>query len=256
MRPLRLAPAVLLAALIAGCDSNPTEPVVDVDATLEQMASGGISTYTTTAVGAMAGASVPVPSGGSSSSCAYNAETQFFVCAPITASGFTFSRQYQLIDASGAALSTPNPLLVASIRSVIDVEGTHTVTGANPATVQIDRHEDATLSGIQSTNRVLNGTAAQDVSITSSSFVVSTSETSATTNLLLPSTPAQKYPLGGTIVTTGTMTMSGVTTSTQQYQNEISFDGTSIMRLKMTISGTTTTCLIDLASPGSQPTCS
>ena len=258
MRSIRLAPALVLAALVAGCDSNPTDPIVDVDATLDQLATGGISSYTTTAAGAMSGgATVPIPAGGSSSSCAYNADTKFFVCAPLTANGLTFSRQYQLLDASGVPLATPNALLVASIRSITDLEGTTTVSGASQGSVTIDRHEDATLSGIQSATRVLNGTATQAVSFASSSFSVSSDENSVTTNLLLPSSTQQKYPLGGSIVTTGSMTTSGVTVSTQAYQREILFDGTSIMTIKLTMGGTTTTCKINLASsPGAQATCS
>lgn len=255
MRSFRYAPALVVAALVAACDSEPTTPTVNVDAALQQMASGGISTYTTAATGSITGANnVAVPAGGGAASCAYSAGTGFFSCAPVTAGGITFSRQFQLLDASGAPLSEPNPLLIASIRSVIDVEGTHTTTGVNATTVQIDRHEDATLSGIQSTNRVLNSTATQQVTLTGSSFSISTNETSTTTNLLLPSTPDKKYPLGGTIVTNGTLTGSGVTTSTQQYQSELSFDGTSIMTVKLTVGSSVVTCKVNLA-PGAQPGC-
>jgi hypothetical protein len=257
MRSLRFAPALLVAGLISACDSEPTTPTVDVDAALDQMASGGISTYTTAAAGAInGGAGVPVPAGAHSASCAYSGGTGFFTCAPVTAGGITFARQFQLLDASGAPLAEPNPLLIASIRSVIDVEGTHTGTGVNPVTVQIDRHEDATLSGIQSTSRVLNGSATQQVTVTGSGNSLSTTEASTTTNLMLPSTPQQKYPLGGTIVTTGTMTTSGVTTSTQPYQSEITFDGTSIMTVKLTLGGSTLTCKIDLAPQGGPQSCS
>ncbi len=255
MRSFRFAPALLAAALVAGCDTEPTTPTVNVDAALEQMATGGISTYTTAAAGPLTGmASVPTPAGGKASSCSYSAGTGFFSCAPVTAGGITFSRQFQLLDASGAPLAEPNPLLIAAIRSVIDVEGTHTTTGANPTTVQIDRHEDATLSGIQSASRMLNATATQQVSVTGASFAASTDETSTTTDLLLPSTPDKKYPLGGTIVTAGTLTTSGVTSSTQQYQGELAFDGTNLMSVKLTFGSTVLTCKVNLA-PGAQPGC-
>lgn len=256
MRFTRIVPAFAIA-LVAGCSGDSTEPIVDVDAALTQMATSGISTYSTAAATAsIGGISLPAPSS-SASSCSYNSGLQFFVCAPVTASGLTFSRQFQLLDAAGAPLATANPLLVAAIRSVIDVEGTTTQgAGASAVTVAIDRHEDATLSGIQSVNRVLNGSATQAVTITGSSFGITGSETSATTNLQLPSSPEQKYPLGGTISAAGTVTTSGVTSSTQTYTRQIAFDGTSIMTVTMTAGTSTTVCKVNLASPGAAPTCS
>ena len=255
MRFTKIAPALLLAALIGGCDSNPTEPTAEIDAALSLMATGGIATYSARTTGPLSGqgVSVPIPDGSSASSCAYDSATQFFVCAPITANGITLSRQFQLMDASGAKLSTIDPLLIASIRSIIDVEGTHTMAATNAPTIQIDRHEDATLSGIQSTNRVLNGTATQQVTGTGSFLMLSIDETSATTNLILPSSPDQKYPLGGTIVTNGTLTSAvSAGTTTTPYQGEISFDGTSIMTVKLTTNGSTSTCKVNLANSGSR----
>jgi hypothetical protein len=252
MRISTLSLAVATAALIAGCGSDSTEPQVDVDAALSQMATSGISTYTTTAA---AGVTVPLPNT-SAASCPYDAATKFFVCTPVTANGLTFSRQFQLLDATGAPLSTANPLAVASIRSVIDLEGTSSMAQGTPQamTLQIDRHEDATLSGIQSTNRVLNGTATQQATVTSSTYAASSEESSVTTNLQLPSSPDQKYPLGGKITTNGSTTLS--LTGTTQYTREISFDGTSFMTVKMTVGTTTTTCKINLASTGGPSTCS
>ena len=248
----RLIPALILVTLIGGCESDPTAPEVNVDAALSQMASSGISTYSTAALGAGGAAvAVPVPAaGGSTSSCTYNATTTYFVCAPVTANGITVARQFQLLDATGAALTTPNPLAVASIRSVIDVEGTMTTTGANAATIQIDRHEDAVLSGIQSANRVLNGTSTQALTVTSSGNSFTSNDVSTTTNLQLPSTAAQKYPLGGTIVTDRTFTTTGSANVTQQQHQVISFDGTNLMTVTLTIGASTTpamTCKIDLS---------
>lgn len=252
MRTSRLPLAFATAALIAGCGSDTTEPQVDVDAALSQMATSGIGTYATAAAGA--GVNVTIPAA-NAASCPYDASTKFFVCAPVTANGMTFSRQFQLLDATGAPLATPNPLTVASIRSVTDIEGTMSQTTPSPVTIQMDRHEDATLSGIQSTNRVLNGTSTQQMTLTSSSTSLSSNETGTTTNLQLPSSPDQKYPLGGTITATGTLTLSSITTSTQQYSREISFDGTSIMTVKMTSGSVTSTCKVNLAAPNSAPSC-
>lgn len=257
MRPTRVL-AILTLIALAACESNPTEPEVSVDAVLSQMASAGISSYSTATLSAAGGVAVAVPTPGnaSSASCPYDSSTKFFVCTPVTQNGLTFSRQFQLLDATGAPLSTGNGLLIASVRSVIDVEGTMTQTGANAATVQIDRHEDAILSGIQSANRVLNGSSTQALTVTGSSFAFTSNDASTTTNLQLPSSPDQKYPLGGTIVTDRTITTSGVTTATSQQHFEISFDGTNLMTVKMTLgTNATTTCKLDLAGVAA-PVCS
>jgi hypothetical protein len=258
MRAFQVSSALVLSLLVAACESSDTTtPQVDVDAALAQMASGGISSYTTAAVEATAGADVAIPSapGANTASCGYDSGTSFFVCSPVTSNGITFSRQFQLLDATGAPLATVNPLTVAAIRSVIDVEGTTAPSGANQATLHIDRHEDATLSGIQSANRVLDGSSTQELVISTTDAMVTSNEASVTTTLQLPSLPSQKYPLGGKITTDGSLTISGSNPFVQEYQREITFNGTSIMTVKMTSGSTTLTCAIDL-SKTSAPACS
>jgi hypothetical protein len=247
-----------LAALLAGCESGtPVEPEVNVDSVLDQMAASGISSWSTASANSAGGpVAVPVPAGGTAASCPYNASTKFFVCAPVSSNGMTFSRQFQLLDATGTPLSAPNPLMVAAIRSVIDLEGTVTQGATTQTTIQVDRHEDATLSGIQSTKRVLNGASTQMLTVTGSSFGFTSNEVSSTTNLQLPSSPEQKYPLGGNIVTDATITSSGVATSTIQQKREISFDGTSLMTVKITTGTAVVTCTVNMAAPGTPPTCS
>src|SRR4051812_31422387 len=95
----RFLSALAFLSVIAGCDSaDPVTPQLDVDATLAQMATGGISSYATAAAG-VAGPALP---GASTSSCSFDATSQFFVCGPVSASGVTFSRKFQLLDATGA----------------------------------------------------------------------------------------------------------------------------------------------------------
>lgn len=260
MRMKRIVPSLIAVALVAGCESNPTSPEVNVDAVLSQMSTSGISGFTAVAATA-SGSGVVAPSvnaPSSTASCPYNTATSFFVCAPVTNNGVTVSRSFQLRDATGAPLSTPNPLLLASVRSIIDVSGTITPANGSQVTTEITRHEDATLTGIMSTNRVLNANSTQRLAFTGSSFSFVSNDTSATTDLQLPATAAQKYPLGGTITTSRTYTSSGITTSTYKQHEEITFDGTSVMTIKITggVTATfTTTCKINLATPGVAPVC-
>jgi hypothetical protein len=258
MRPFRVLTSVLAAAVVAGCDSEPTTPTVSVDAVLSQMSSTSVAGYSAAAASA-GGVVVPnVTASGPASACAYNSSNSFFVCPPVTSNGMTMNRSFQLLDASGAPLSSPNPLALAAVRSVTDISGSTTTTGATPATIEVTRHEDATLSGLLGANRVLNAHSTQRIAATGSSISFISNDTSATTNLQLPKSPDQKYPLGGTIVTDRTATISSVATTTQHSHEEISFDGSSIMTVKITLGTSTTvtrTCKVDLANRGVAPVC-
>lgn len=261
MRAFRVSTSVLAVAFLAGCESEPTTPTASVDAVLSQMASSSVAGYAAAAASA-GGMSVPdVTAAGPASSCAYNAGTSFFVCPTVTSNGMTISRSFQLLDATGAPLSSPNPLTLAAVRTVVDINGTMTSTAAmtSPMTTEITRHEDATMSGLLSGSRVVNAHSTQRIAMTGTSMSAVSNDTSVTTNLRLPTSREQKYPLGGTIVTDRTTSLSSVASSTQHSHEEISFDGTSIMTVKMTFGTSTTvtrTCKIDLAMPRTPPVCS
>jgi len=244
----RSVTALALVAVFAGCESSdPVTPQVDVDAALSQL-DAGASTYG----GFGLGATLPSP-GTHASDCTFDAPSGFFKCAPVNSNGVAFNRQFQLLDATGAPLSSVNPLMVASIRSVTDVEGSFQPTASDPVTFDIKRHDDATLSGIQSTSRVLNGTATQDLVASVEGSSLTMNDTTVTTQLLLPSTPQQKYPLGGKVVSSGTMTEPG--SAAEKYRIEVAFDGTSVVTVKYMFGSTTLTCKVNMASPSADPVC-
>jgi hypothetical protein len=188
----------------------------------------------------------------SASSCDFDAPSGFFLCAPVTAKGLTFTRRFQLLDASGAPLGSVNPLLVASIRSVIDVEGNVEFSETNAPTLHVTRHDDATLSGIQSADRVLGGRATTEVVASANTNSLTINDTTVTSALHLPATPQQKYPLGGTVVTSGAWFSNDDTP--EQYRIEVLFDGTSIVTVTSTFGTDTTSCKLNLATSSS--TCS
>lgn len=244
----RSVTALALIAVFAGCESgDPVTPQVDVDAALSDLAKGAAA-YGDFGMGA----SLPSPAT-HASDCAFDAPSGFFKCAPVNANGIAFSRQFQLLDASGASLSSVNPLLVASIRSVTDVNGTIAPAGAEQVAIEIRRHDDATLSGVQSPNRVLNGTATQQLVASAEGTSLTLNDTTVTTQLQLPSTPQQKYPLGGKVVSSGAIHTPG--TATEKYRIELSFDGTSIVTIKYAIGTEAFTCKVNMASPNSEPVC-
>lgn len=247
MRKLHRSPALLLAALIIACDSSsPTSPVqgLDTDLNVVEITTGGLSGYATGGTGfASGGGFAPALPPMYPSRCAFNAETQFFACPMVSARGLVIARKYQLLDGSGAPLSAADPSLSA-IRSVIDVQGT--TTG-----MMVNRHEDNTLSGLQTANRTLNGTSTQDLTLYASdgSVALLTHDESSISDLSIVRSLDQKYPLGGSIVSDGTTSLGSHDDFVSHYHREVVFDGTSVVTVKSDYgSGLTTTCKIDLAN--------
>jgi hypothetical protein len=197
---------------------------------------------------------VPVPSS-SASSCAFSATDQRFDCAPVTVNGLTITRSYALLDASGHSLSIANPAAIAAIHSITDIKGTLAGTGTTGTSMTIDRHEDATLTDLLATTHVLNGTATQKLDFAASGLTFSSNETSTTANLRLPQpTATTHWPLGGTITTDRTMTVSGLAGTTTSHE-VLTFDGTSVMTLTRTSGSVTMTCKFDLSKPAVLPVC-
>src|SRR4051812_6283563 len=247
---------VMSAAALAGCASDVTQPTVNVDDLVAQMSGSGIATYTSAALSAsVPGATMALatPTTGKSS-CSYNTSSQAFECAPIIANGITVSRSYQLLDASSHPLTSPDPTTIAALRVVTSVVGTFTPqAGSGISSVTIDRHEDATLSGIQTTARVLDGSVNQTITVGSAAGSLTSTETSTTSNLQLPLPSAHdKWPLGGTITTDRTISGSGGSFASHEV---LSFNGTSIMTFTRTAAGHTTTCLFNMAKTAA-PVCS
>ncbi len=237
-----------LIAVLVGCESgDPVTPQVDVDAALAEMTAGAAG-FGDFGMGSFA--SLPAPH---ASDCTYDAPSGYFKCAPVSASGVTFARQFQLLDASGQPLSSINPMTIASIRSVSDVSGSVTPSGPDPVTVTITRHDDATLTGVQSANRILNGTATQQLTAAAATEHLTMSDTTVTTALQLPSTAQQKYPLGGTVVSSGVIQEKAG--PAEKYRIEIAFDGTSVVTIKSTFGSVTSSCKFNLANPNAEPVC-
>jgi hypothetical protein len=255
MHPSRYAFLTTLALAASCASSDTTSPTVDVNALVDQT---GVATYSAAALSASVPgvtATVPVPSS-STSSCAYSATDQRFNCAPVTVNGLTITRSYALLDASGHSLSISNLAAIASIRSITDIKGTLTGTGTTGTSMTIDRHEDATLTDLLAATHVLNGTATQKLDFVVTGLTFSSNETSTTANLRLPSaTAATHWPLGGTITTDRTMTISGLPGATTSHE-VLAFDGTSVMTLTRTSGSVTTTCKFDLSKPAVLPVCS
>src|SRR5438034_80046 len=76
--------------------------------------------------------------------------------------------------------------------------------------ITVDRHEDVTMSDLQSAVHVINGASTQKFSFTMGGIAYNSNETSTTANLRLPKPTADvHWPLGGTITTDRTIAVGG-----------------------------------------------
>jgi hypothetical protein len=255
MRTHRYLTVFAITFLGACASSDTTSPTVDVNALVDQTGVAGYAAASLSASVPGVTATVPTSSTGASS-CVYSSANQRFECAPVTVNGVTITRSYALLDASGHALSTPNPTAIASIHSITDIKGTMSGTATSAASMTIDRHEDATMSELQAATHVLNGTATQTLSFAASGSSYGSNETSTTANLKIPKpTAASHWPLGGTITTDRIISVGGTAAAIASHE-VLAFDGTSVMTLTRTSGGVTMTCKIDLAKPAVMPVCS
>jgi hypothetical protein len=252
MRRSRIA----LLAILTGCAaSDSTSPATDINALVDQMSGSGLASYSTAALQAsgITTGLIPAPTGGSP--CTYSASTQFFDCAPVTLEGMTVTRAYQLLDDSGRPLSVPDPRSVAAIRAVSELKGTPTTgTGVSAVSLTLDRHEDATMTGLLSATHLVNGTATQTATINATGTTITLVEADTTSNLQLPQPTAhESWPLGGSLIANRTVTVGSLAATTSR--DVITFEGTSVMTVSHTMSGVTQTCAIDLAKPTVLPAC-
>jgi hypothetical protein len=236
MRPhlLTLAAAALLAGCGADSSVSTTTTPVTLDEVFKEMSLPAISGATNAAARLdmnMVTEGTIVPTG-----CAYAVASQSFVCAPVTASGVTYTQSYQLLNGSGGALALFEPTSVAAVRMQSTISGTETSVDG---TFTINGWQDQTLSGLQTSKHVLNGTSVltmggtfRDTTLGTAPFTMTMKST--TTNLVIPAHGGPKtYPASGTIAVDETMSLRSLPAFTTRII--LTFDGTS--KVKVTIDG-------------------
>jgi hypothetical protein len=186
--------------------------------------------------------------------CPYSAASQSFVCPTRTQNGLTFAGSFMLLDASGHSESSLDASATTAVRAIIDVTGHPALGTSTPTpTAAINHHSDLTLSGLTSSARTLNGTSRDRDTVTavvgSATTKTTIDATSTTTNLVLPAN-GSKYPASGTITMDLTVgfTANSSPTVTSTTHAVITFNGTSVINIAITTSGTTRTCQIDLTN--------
>jgi hypothetical protein len=258
---IRLSAATAVLALVAACsasDSTDVTTSLDLNAAISQSMLGDINTFG----GATATLGIPSTAANPAfdpAKCPFNSLDNSFTCQSVTLNGLSYSLKYFVYDAGGVALTTPDPLRAASVRTLIGVTGTITNGGATGTVATIDHQSDMTLSGLMSATRTLNGTS-RDHDLIVTNGVTSTRSTvdltGTTANLVLPNA-SSKYPASGTITSVAnTATQIGALPQVTTSANAVlTFNGTSTASLVATVSGHVTTCQIDLTG-GNSPRCS
>ena len=205
--------------------------------------------------GALAFGGVPVASHAmpASASCTYNATTQSFTCPPGTASGVTFSRSFQLFDASNNPQSAFNPATTAAIATVSDAAGTFT---SNQGSITFTAHEAHRIDGLLEPNLTIAGESTLSLELSNGSESGTIDATTTIAGLVIPKRrgPGRRYPLDGTITTNIAVTNGA--DETHNLAIALEFDGTSIATMTLTSAAGTLTCQIDMSKQAKHPSCS
>lgn len=262
-----IAAIALIAGLAACADSTapPPDPLPGgTESTLEAttVATVGISQDQANAssilasVGA-AGVSYDLAGGDKAHlSCTFSASTGRVECVDVVKDGLTYTLSMAFLDAAGNAQSKRDSNTV-SINHRQSVKGT---TVRDSATVTIDRSSDFTVTGVQASSKqeTRNGTERGTTTIVATTSlgkttsVIAFGDTTQNVVVVKPDSLVKQYwPSSGTIVhsMTGTRALEGSTEVKSIAQREVmTFNGTAVVQVVITINGVTKTCTRNLAS--------
>ena len=245
VRALRAITFVTVATLTAACSDStaPNRQPADLGEVLIEMTVPSVAALVP-GMPATPGASAITPS-----SCSYDAGTQRFNCPVVTATGVSFTRWFTLLNAAGIPQPQFDAATTDGVHLNTSVQGNFTANGSK---VIVAGNEDLTLRGLLGSVRTLAGTSLLNVNgtdaATSYPFILSVSTT--IDDLVLPDTPADRWPKSGSVIVHATHLMAGTTTTSQL---SATFNGTSKVDVSLTSGGITVSCKVDLASQN--PTC-
>jgi len=246
VRALRTLTFVTVAALAAACSDStaPDRQPADLGQVLNGMSVPPIAATLVPGMPATPSASAITPS-----SCSYDAGTQRFNCPVETVTGVTFTRWFTLLNGVGIPQSQYDAATTDGVHLNSSVQGNFTANGSK---VIVAGNEDLTLRGLLGGVHTLAGTSLLNINgtdaATGNPFILSVSTT--IDDLVLPETPADRWPKSGSVIVHATRLMAGTTTTTQL---SATFNGTSKVAMSLASGGITLTCTVDLAS--SSPTC-
>lgn len=248
------AVALVVAAAVACHDSTgPSSDPVTLDQALAELSIPALTAAGRTFVDMSAAAPAF-----DSTSCAYSADEQKFICTLISERGITLRQSFTPFSVSGVKQAAFDPAQTDSVRATNVVDGTLTEGGTS---VRVYGQYELTLSGLVSGPHVLDGDASIVVAGTvddgTSTYPVNVRVNTAITKLVLPAGTAGSavaWPSSGRIY----VSVSGSTAPAALNNSSIviQFNGTSTVGVTMTPGGGlagAVGCTVDLAM--SKPVC-
>ena len=194
------------------------------------------------------------------STCTFDSASGVVTCPDKTERGFTVKASFAFKDDAGAAQSAFDTLTTNSVNVKIDVIGTKSRREGSTSTVH--NVSDRTVEGLApgKTERKINGTASAHEATTGTrdgvNFSAVRDANDTTTNLVIPIVDGRPtIPSSGVVIRNMTVaiTPEGGTATTRSRREEVTFDGTNVISVKITQDGTTKNCTITL--PGKRLVC-
>jgi hypothetical protein len=251
---LRLTALAVLAASVHACSSESTSPDTARSAALTSL----LNEVSQPGIDAIGGTLVRVPSifffaPLAPLDCTYDGSSMSFVCPQANSRGFTIDRSFTLYDGAGNKQAQFSGTSTATMQMITHVAGTSTYVGG---TMTLDYFDNRTLSGLGTTQHVLNGISTET---TDDNFVNGTSQEHVSDasvtkieNLLLPS-GLNRWPGPGTVTSDNTTSYSGYAPIASHLQAV--FNGTKCVTVSTTSGASSRTIVIDLSSSAPTATC-
>ena len=194
-------------------------------------------------------------------SCVFSIETGRVTCPDATKHGLTVRVSYAFLDADGEPQRKFDTLTTNSVNVQTGVSGTKTHRDG-AATTTVNHTSDRTISGLLpgSDERTVNGTAqASERTVGEREGVEFTAvrELSDTTRgLVIPIVENRPtIPSGGTVIRNMkvTITKEGEEARSKSRREQITFDGSNVVKIQITQDGVTKNCTLTL--PGRNLSC-
>ena len=187
--------------------------------------------------------------------CTFDSGTGVVTCPDKTNErGFTIKASFMFKNEAGTAQPKFDTLTTNLVNAKIDVSGTKTRDdGSVRATVH--HRSDRTVEGLApgKTERKVNGTAEAHEEVNGVrdevAFTAVRDANDTTKNLVIPIVEGHPtIPSAGTVIRNMkvVITPAGGTATTRERREEITFDGTNVISVKITQDGTTKNCTITL----------
>ena len=186
--------------------------------------------------------------------CTFSESTGRVTCPPKERHGLTVNVSFAFKDVDGVAQAKFDTITTDLVNVMTDVSGTKTRHDGS-VTSTLSHESDRTVSGLAlgSTQRTINGTAEAHENTTGVreevAFTAAREAYDTTTNLVIPIVEGRPtIPSAGTVIRRMRVTIQkeGSEPRSKSRREEITFDGTNVVKVKITQDDVTKNCTITL----------